>query len=157
MKKILVLLFLISGFYAQAQNRKPAKERVDAMKIGFLTDRLNLSPEEAKTFWPVYNKYSDELEALRKGRRENLINSRENIEEMSDAEIEKTVDNEIIFRQNELEIIKKYHPQFKKILPIVKVAKLYRAEEDFKRKLLELIKEKREDRKGENRQRPPMH
>ena len=157
MKKILTLLILISGFYAQAQNRKPVKERVDAMKIGFITDRLNLSPEEAKTFWPVYNKYSDELEMLRKGRRENLINKRDSFDQMSDSEIEKTVDNEITFRQNELEIIKKYHPQFKKILPIAKVAKLYRAEEDFKRKLLELIKERRGGRNGENRQKPPMN
>lgn len=119
------------------------------MKIGFLTDRLELTPEEAKTFWPVYNKYSDELEQLRKGRRENIINARENFDDMSDAELEKTVDNEILFRQNEIDLLKKYHPQFKKILPIRKVAKLYKAEEEFKRKLLEMLKERREgDRKG---------
>jgi len=154
MKKLLVITFLFLTNIIFAQDRKPAQERVESMKIGFITDRLDLSPEEAKTFWPVYNNYSDELAKLRKGRRENIFNARENFDEMSDADIEKTVDNEIIFRQNELEIMKKYHPQFKKILPIRKVAKLYKAEEDFKRKLLEMLQERREDRQGPP---PKMH
>ena len=135
-----------------AQENRPAKERVEAMKIGFITDRLNLTSEEAKVFWPVYNQYSDELEKLRKGRRDNIINARENFDEMSDAELEKAVDNEIAFRQNEVDIIKKYHPQFKKVLPIKKVAKLYKAEEDFKRRLLDILQEKREGPRGGQRQ-----
>ena len=154
MKNIFIFAIILFATVIKAQERRPAQERVEAMKIGFLTDRLNLTAEEAKTFWPVYNIYSDELEKLRKGRRENIINDRENFDEMSDSELEKTVDNEIIFRQNELEILKKYHPQFKKILPIKKVAKLYKSEEDFKRKLLEMIQERREDRQGPP---PRMH
>jgi hypothetical protein len=130
--------------------RPPVKERMDAMKIGFITNRLNLTSEEAKVFWPVYNKYSDELEQLRKNRRENLIDAKQKMDEMSDAEIEKAVDNEIIFRQNELEILKKYHPQFKKILPIRKVGQLYKAEEEFKRKLLEMIQDRRDDRQEQH-------
>ena len=121
------------------------------MKVGFLTERLNLTAEEAKAFWPVYNKYEDDLEALRKSRRENLMNAKRNFDEMGDRDIEKAVDNEIAFRQNELDLLKKYHPQFKQVLPIKKVAKLYRAEEDFKRKLLDMIQEKRE-RKEERRE-----
>ena len=147
MKNIFLLTFLFFTTAIIAQERRPAKERVDAMKIGFLTERLNLTSEEAKIFWPVYNMYSDELEKLRKSRRENIINTKENLDELSDAELEKNVDNEIIFRQNELEIIKKYHPQFKKILPIKKVAKLYKSEDDFKRRLLEMIQGRKEDRR----------
>lgn len=158
MKNIFLLSLLLISLVITGQERRPVKERVDAMKIGFLTNRLNLTPEEAKTFWPVYNMYSDELEKLRKGRRENIINARDNFDDMSDAELEKTVDNEIISRQSELEILKKYHPQFKKILPIKKVAKLYKAEEDFKRRLLELIQERREGNREDRQGLPPqMH
>ena len=147
MKNVFLLSFLFITSVTIAQERRPAKERVDAMKIGFLTERLNLTSEEAKTFWPVYNMYSDELEKLRKSRRENIINTKENLDDLSDAELEKNVDNEINFRQNELEIIKKYHPQFKKVLPIKKVAKLYKSEDDFKRRLLEMIQGRKEDRR----------
>jgi hypothetical protein len=148
-KFILPFLLLVS-VCTVAQERRPAKEKVEAMKVGFITERLNLSAEEAQSFWPVYNKYHDELEALRKNRRENIMNAKQNFDEMSDAELEKTVDSELGFRQSELDVQKKYHPQFKKVLPIKKVAKLYRAEEDFKRHLLDMIKEKREER-GERR------
>ena len=160
MKKISTIAcftLIFTTLFLNAQDKKPMKDRVDAMKIGFITDRLNLTPEEAQAFWPVYNAYSRELDDLRKGRRENLMNARENFDGMSDAEIEKAVDNEISFRSSELEIIKKYHPQFKKILPIRKVALLYKAEEDFKRRLIEMIKERRDnndhERDRERRQR----
>ena len=61
---------------------------------------------------------------------------------MSDKEIEKLVDGEIIFRQNEMDVKKKFHLQLKKVLPLRKLALLYRAEEDFKRELLKKIQEK---------------
>jgi hypothetical protein len=147
---IFIPVFLLLSSLAFSQPQAPVREKVESMKVGFLTERLNLTSEEAKVFWPVYNKYEDELEVLRTSRRENLMNAKKNFDEMNDRDIEKAVDNEIAFRQNELDLLKKFHPQFKQVLPIKKVAKLYRAEEDFKRKLLDMIQEKRE-RKEERR------
>ncbi len=143
---ISVLLFVSTSVFTQPQ--RPVREKVETMKVGFITERLNLTVEEAKTFWPVYNQYQDELETLRKPRRENLMNAKKNFDEMSDKDIEKAVDSEIAFRQSELDLLKKYHPQFKKVLPIKKVAKLYRAEEDFKGKIVDMIHEKRENKRG---------
>ncbi len=144
--KLIVLAVLFGvATSASAQEGRPAREKVESMKIGFLTERLDLTPEEAKVFWPVYNKYQDEVEVIRKSRKENLVNARMNFDEMNDKEVEKVIDNEIASRQSELDLMKKYHPQFKQVLPIKKVAKLYKAEEDFKRKLLDLIQERRED------------
>jgi hypothetical protein len=133
------------------------RERIESMKIGFLTDRLNLTPEEAKAFWPVYNQYQNELEKLRKDRRAMLKNAKENSDDLSDAETEKVVDSEIAFRQNELDLVKKYNPQFKKVLPIKKVARLYRAEEEFKMELLNKLRDgKGDNRRNQGPRRPPM-
>lgn len=142
-----VVILLATIATAQPMNQDK-KEKIESMKIGMITNKLDLTPEEAKVFWPVYGKYSDELEQLRKSRLKNLLNTKENFDEMSDAEIEKAVDNELAFRSGEVDILKKYNPQFKKILPIKKVAKLYKAEEDFKRKLVEMIRERKDDRRG---------
>jgi hypothetical protein len=151
MKNILLLFLSLfaTALFAQPpgeEHQRPPRERVEAMKVGFLTQRLNLSSDEAKVFWPVYTKYQDELEVLRKSRRENLANTKMNFDEMSEKDVEKAVDSELGFRQNELDLLKKYHGQFKQVLPIKKVAKLYRAEEDFKRELLDRIKENRMDK-----------
>lgn len=158
MKKYILLTFLLFNILrienAIAQpgggrmENRPRKEKVEAMKIGFITDYLDLSSEEAKEFWPVYNKYQDEMEVLRKGRRQNMLNDQTDLNTMSDSELEKLVDSEIIFHQNELDLQKKYHPQFKKVLPMRKVAKLYRAEEAFKKKLLEMIRERKQERRN---------
>ena len=146
---LFVILFSLSLF-AQSQppprGKMPPREKVEALKIGFLTQRLNLTPEEAKNFWPIYNKFQDELEKVRRQRRETFRNPDETFEDMSDSEIDKLVDEEIAQRQMELDIFKKYHPQFKQVLPVRKVALLYKSEEDFKRKLLEMIKERKGNR-----------
>ena len=153
----IIIITVLLTYTAGAQNNPqkprsggdgPRKEQLESMKIGFITEKVNLTPEEAQVFWPVYNKYSDELKSIRKDRRENLMNARDNFDSMSDAEIEKAVDMEIAARSAEAEILKKYNPQFKKILPIRKVAKLYKAEEEFKRKLVEMIRERRDYIKG---------
>ena len=76
-------------------------------------------------------------------RRKTIRNAKEDFNQLSDKDVEKVVDGDLVFRQQELDIVKKYHNQFKQVLPIKKVAMLYRAEDDFKKELLEKIKERR--------------
>lgn len=155
MKNLLIPVFICLTLISFAQPRqqggggnhppRPSREQVEAMKVGFLTKRLDLTPDEAKVFWPVYNKFQDEIEAIRKTRRDRM--DPKTFEQLSDKEVEKAVDAELVSRQSELDVLKKYHSQFKQVLPIKKVAQLYRAEEDFKRELLERIKENRQGMK----------
>ena len=140
-----VLLLFLAGvpfLLAQPGDFSEKKDKVEALKIAFITRKLNLKPDEAKVFWPVYNLYRDELETLRKNQKKERLSAREDFLNMTDKEVERLVDNEIIFRQNEIDIMKKYHVQFKKILPVKKLALLYNSEEEFKRELLKKIQEK---------------
>ncbi len=162
MKQIYLLFFsaiLFSGI-SEVIAQDPGgfgerKEKVEAMKIAFLTKRLDLTPEEAKTFWPVYNQMTKEIETIRKNRRIDMREAREEFAGMSDKEVEKLVDNEIAFRQNELDILKKYHGQFKQVLPVKKVALLYKSEEDFKRYLLNEIRNRAGNKPGNRSQGGP--
>lgn len=143
-KIAVILLFLAPAFSMQAQQGPPPKEKeeeIESLKIAFITKKLDLTPEEAKVFWPVYNAYEDKLKELRKKRRKETQDAKENFDEMTDKEIEAIVDGEMSFRQKELDLQKEYHSKFKAVLPIRKVAKLYQAEEQFKRELLKRMKE----------------
>jgi Spy/CpxP family protein refolding chaperone len=149
----LLAFIALSPITLLAQGPPPppeAREEIETMKIGFITRRLSLTPDEAKVFWPVYDQYADELRELREAHRSRMRSVKDD-NEVSKEEWEKLADVEIQFRQQELDIMKKFHVQFKKILPPRKVAALYRAEEDFKRELIEKI---REGRKGGP---PPGH
>ena len=61
---------------------------------------------------------------------------------MTDKEIEALLDDELNLSQKEIDLRKRFHPQFKSVLSIRKVALLYKAEEQFKRRLLEEIQKK---------------
>ena len=119
------------------------KDNFESLKIAFLTDKLDLTPEEAQQFWPVYNQFTNKLEELRKKRRQDGKDVKQNLDGLSDKELEQAVDNDLIYRQKELDLQKEYNVKFKSVLPIKKVAKLYAAEEQFKMVLLNKLKDKR--------------
>jgi hypothetical protein len=145
LKLLLPTLLCITWFCvsASAQENGEKRENIEAMKIAYLTKKLNLTSEEAQKFWPVFNQFSAELDAVKSNRRKTIRNAKEDFNQLSDKDVEKVVDGDLVFRQQELDIVKKYHNQFKQVLPIKKVAMLYRAEDDFKKELLEKIKERR--------------
>jgi hypothetical protein len=121
------------------------REEIESYRIAFLTQKLSLTPEEAQRFWPVFNQFTAEMKAVKANRVSNR-DMKNDIQNQSDKDVEKMVDGEIATRQQELDVVKKYHTQFKQVLPIKKVAILYRAENEFKKELLDKIRE----RKGKN-------
>ena len=139
----------------QQKNNRPDKEKVEAMKIAFITEKINLTPEEAQLFWPVYNEYNAKREVLRKKMRQAQKADNEKTTP-SDDEIAKRIANHFEIRQAELNLDKAYHEKFIKVLPINKVGKLYRADHDFKRELLKKIKNHQGDRGGHPGP-PPRH
>ncbi len=140
-----IILFLIafnlSAFAQKNPNNHPKKEKIESMRIGFLTQKLELTSEEAQKFWPVYNEYQKKRDAIHESRMKEKMKYKTGLDSLSDAQVEELVDAEIIFKQKGLELQKEYHIKFKSVLPIKKVAKLYRAEDQFTHQLLEHISE----------------
>lgn len=144
MKKLILPLLFSTIFALQGLTQPPPnapdKQKVEAMKVGFITNNLELTAEEAKVFWPIYNQY----EAEKKAARQETMGDKEDkkpFEEMTDAEAQKMIENHIAMKAKDLDITKKYIVEFKKILPIKKVAKLLTLDEHFKRMLLDKAKE----------------
>lgn len=140
MKYMMLLMLLTAGLNAAAQDGR--KEKIEALKVGFITQELNLTTEEAQKFWPVFNEYEDALQKLRESRKSELENMRDNFDSMSDADVSKAIDNELSFQQQELDLRKKYVTEFRKVLPTKKVARLLRAEQQFKIKLLKEMRDR---------------
>ncbi|HRH57427.1 MAG TPA: hypothetical protein PLS10_07230 [Chitinophagales bacterium] len=133
MKKIFLLVAIALTGFLQA-NAQEGNEKIEAMKIAFITKRLQLTPEESQKFWPVYNQY----EAEKKQIRQSTIGTVKDLKEDGDftnAEAEQAITKYIEFKAKDLDLIKKYVAEFRKILPATKVAKLVTAEEHFKKML----------------------
>ncbi|MCX6230875.1 MAG: hypothetical protein NTZ33_04970 [Bacteroidetes bacterium] len=146
----LLLIIFIFSMQLNAQNgqrRQIIKDKVEAQKVAYITNALSLTAAEAQQFWPVYNEYSAKNEELLKTFRKNNIEDRNvDPEKITDKEAMDMADDQIIQAQKILDLRKKYHIEFKKVLPPKKLLKLYQAEKDFKKFLLKEIKDRRDDR-----------
>ncbi|RAJ28611.1 hypothetical protein [Pedobacter cryoconitis] len=144
MKHILAIAFILSlPFLAAAQRGEGRSKEIEAYKNTYLKEKLELTPEEAKIFWPIYNSMQSEQGELRQERRKNMISFRKSteIENLSDTEVESLINNELNFKQKDLNIDRKYYNKLKSSLPIKTVGKYYRAEQTFKRELLSRYRE----------------
>ena len=143
---VIVLAALLALFapalHAQPQNRR---DRIEAMHTAYITEKLNLSPEEAQKFWPVYNQYRNGLDKLQQQCRDNanMVKNAGGIDNMSDANVQKLITNEIDIKSRELDLRKEYVVKFEEVLPLKKVAKLFIAEEQFKIYLLNQLRNRR--------------
>lgn len=128
---LLVLVFGVSAIYAQ--NTRPGfekyMEKFKAEKVSYLTEKLDLSVEEAQKFWPLYNEYQDNRDKVIQSRR--MEGRHGDISGLSTEELEimadKKVEDELKLAQMKME----FHKEVKEVLPIEKVLRLYRAENDF--------------------------
>ena len=100
MKQILSVaacLLMAVSLFAQPQGGRPGEEqrkkefeRIQAEKIAFITQELDLTPEEAQVFWPVYNQCWKEILAANKKKMDAFGEFRgKKAEGLSDAELEK--------------------------------------------------------------------
>ncbi len=147
---LLVVLFSLSNYAQNGEKKEALKEKVEAQKIAYITNALSLTPTEAQQFWPVYNAFNNKKKELTKAFRKNNKDKKVSQEEISDKEALEMADGQIIQAQKILDLRKKYHIEFKKVLPPKKVLKLYQAEKGFRKHLLKKIKERR-GKKGEIR------
>ncbi len=137
-----LFLAIFFAFNLSVSAQEDRKEKIEAMKVSFITQKLDLSSKEAQVFWPLYNELQDKLQAARKAKRKEAKQTRGDVDAMTDADVEAIIDSEIAAKQLEAELAKEYHTKFKQILTVKKVAKLYRAEDDFKRELLKQLQNK---------------
>ncbi|AEW85206.1 sensor of ECF-type sigma factor [Flavobacterium columnare NBRC 100251 = ATCC 23463] len=145
MKKIIILLIFILNQTTFGQGREEKIEKIKALRVAFISDRLNLTPEEAQKFWPIFNQFDDKHFELQK-QKKKLIHqlNTEEINSLSDKEIQNLMDqeekteNEI--RQNKQALVK----NLQGIITNQKIIQLKQIEIEFKQKLLNQIKEKKQ-------------
>lgn len=137
----LVLLLLVPAAHAQTQGfMQQNSDRIESMRVAFITRYVNLTPEESQKFWPVYNEYLRETDAANRDQLLLKAEARIKANQMTDAEIEGILNQMIEMEKKDVAIQEKYLEKFKQILPIRKVALLYPAEREFRRELIRSLR-----------------
>lgn len=137
---LLWVVLLAFAFTSCKKNAPKSQEVLKAQKIAFFTQKLDLTPEEAGKFWPLYNEYWSRKHKIIDDKRAAMKYCSENMKNMSEEEIAKYDDMYINFQKQETDLLIEFSDKFEKVMPASKVFKLYLADYEFKSYLLQQIK-----------------
>lgn len=133
---LILLLFIGSASFAQKKWSDEEWKQFKAEKVSYITTTLELTPEEAQLFWPLYNQSEKERIALFDERRALDCQKDEEIKKMSDQKVAELTRARINIHEREVALEKKYNEKYLEVLPAHKVYQLYRVENQHRRNLL---------------------
>lgn len=111
-----------------ADNMQIVIEKVRADKKLLVADNMQLTGTEAKAFWPVYNRYQDELFLIRVRTAKLIKDYKDAYENMNNDTARKLLDEYMNIESLTLKLRKAYLPKFREVLPEAKVVRYYQIE-----------------------------
>jgi hypothetical protein len=140
MKAVFKIIFLsliaMSAFaqdeeLPQPQDQK-VREKIEAARIAYITDQLQLTPGEAEKFWPIYREFAERRREIR----HQLRDARNGKPGQTDQE---AVDQQFKMKQQELDLEKDYSGRLLKVISAQKLRSLPQAERKFRQMILDQI------------------
>lgn len=135
---ILILsIILLSTNISLAQGDGGGKVR--NLRKEYVRSKLTLSEVQSQKFWPIYSRYLDDRSALRKRYKNQFVHQENG--KLSDYDAYRKVDNNIEYKELDLELSKKYKAELLTVISPQQLAELYQAEREFKQMLIERMKD----------------
>jgi hypothetical protein len=119
---------------AQQGSDSEIKDRIRAAEIAYLAQKLDLTPDEAQKFWPLYNQYTKEVEIL--------IAERRKRNKAPQQDRQPADDKELGYERRMLDIKTHYSQEFQKVLPPAKAGNVFRSEREFRNQLIRTMKDR---------------
>ena len=137
MKKRLFLLSFLISMSALAQGN----DRIKALKIAFITERLQLTESEAQQFWPIYNKFEEENLKIRR----DLIGKYRNLdfENLTEDEAKIHLDKITVDDDKRHHLKQQFIQDLRSVLPAKKIIMLKASEDAFKKRMMDRLKNHR--------------
>ncbi len=146
--KFLMVMLMLAPLSMWAQdeerlNQDPkARERIEAARIGLISERLGLTPEQAERFWPVYREFSQ--------KRGELVSEFRNAQrevgpDNQDPEKQKAlVELGLKIKQRQLDLEKDYSRRMMDVISAQQILNLRNAEKEFQRMILNQLQQRRD-------------
>lgn len=137
--KFFIVISILLGtvtLWAQGKLSEEKRKEFEAQKIAFFTQALELTPEEAAVFWPLYN------EMMKKIREQDakvweMYRQAHKAKKLTPEQEEQQVIDMLEHEQKMLDIKKEYYLRLLKVVPAQKIARLDRTERKFHKQLLQ--------------------
>jgi Spy/CpxP family protein refolding chaperone len=129
----LVGLMLIANV-ASAQNYLNGREKIESAKIGMITNRLNLTTDQAPQFWAVYNEYNGKKQEL--NRRIRQLSNEPSRNNLTNNQLVDGLREINATKQKLADLDQEYMSRFLKVITPAQLNELYKTERDFNKVLL---------------------
>lgn len=152
----LILLFVAPLAFSQedrVDDSQTRKEKIEQLKIAFITNELDLTTDEAEKFWPIYNEMSNKISEENKTRKKTTKDLKANLETLSEDDIKSKTNSILDSDINVAELKKEYNEKIAAIIGYKKATKLLSLEARFKRELLKKLNEQPQN--SNNKQQHP--
>ena len=136
--KLIFFLTIYCLSFVQAQSDRPIEERIEAQRIAFITQKVNLTPQEAQSFWPIYNEYREKEKQIKSNRSDRF-----EILDMDEADAVTYLDKILVLEQEELDLKTQYIEKLKSVISAKKIIRFYAAERMFKERLLQAMNQRK--------------
>ncbi len=143
---IYIVLIGILSLQLDAQDQgstQSVNDKIEARKIALITQRLELTPEQAAKFWPIYR----ELSLKQKDIRQDFRLQRQNFDpkNASEEEMKKMIDLGLKVKERQLNLEREYAERMRQVITNRQMVNLRRAEEEFRQRLMERIQRQRQN------------
>ena len=143
-----ILVFGAANAFANNEVKEDWKEKFQSEKIAFLTLEIGLTPQEAQVFWPVYNELKEDKDQAMYEIIKYYWEMSKAIEAgKSEKEIKALLDKYLEAQEKQRKIDEDAAEKYKKVLSTTKVAKLYIAEEKFRRQHIRKLRDMQDQKK----------
>lgn len=132
-----LMSFLLIAHVATAQNDPNGRQKIEAAKIGMITNRLNLTTDQAPQFWAVYNEYNGKKQEL--NRRVRQLNNAPGRSSLNDEQLTNGLREVNSTKQKLADLDDEYMGRFLKVITPAQLAELYKTEQVFNQMLLKRL------------------
>ncbi len=143
---LIPIICLLSILNSEAQGRHRSRhdnpewlKKLNTERIAYISNEVNLTSIEAEKFWPVYNEFKTKKEDAHFDLKK-AYEALKTKNEVSETEMKNILEEFFDKREKLGELEEESAEEYLKILPASKVAKLFLAEENFRRRQINLLK-----------------
>ncbi len=140
MRVVLTVMIVMIGLASVAQPPdRPSKEKMEQLKVAFLSEELDLSVEEGQKFWPIYNEFTSKRDVLDEQKKKDKKQMKK-LENPSDTDVENALNAMTQSRIDEIMLEDQFIKDCLPVLGPEKTLKLIKSERKFKRAMIDKMK-----------------
>lgn len=139
-----ILIFFLGISFVSAQ-KKNSFSKIKTLKVNYISEALDLSPETAQVFWPIYNAYQESSKLYRfteVNKIKEKINSFSNVAQISDKDAKSISKDFLEIEKQRLQNKLNYFEKIQKVLSPQQILQLYLSEIEFNKKVLRRLQKK---------------